>query len=550
MGLLATGRHQLDDSDAPTHRVTRTASPALLIVGLGLVLAVLLAVPGRTVTTRLLEELFVALDGAHRVLSGQVPSRDFHTPLGPLAYYLPALGYRLAGSFGGAMPMAMALLLAVFAPVCAHVLGSRLRPVLALIFATFLLLVLAVPMRLGEGVTSLSFAGFYDRVGWVALSTLLVMHIEPRRGTSRLLALDVLCATLLTLLMLYMRPTYGLVGLAFLCLVLFQGGQRRWAALALILVALAGGLLELAWGGTANYVADARMALEAAGFLRGSWNQVLEQLLGNFADFLLLAVIAGIALWRGRRLRDAVFFLFCAAAGFWLINHNVQRWGILAVHAAAVVAAERILRAVDEAPNRTPATWINAAGVQLYVLGFVLPTIVHCALAFGLHAVTAAAGAGQPLPLPRMGEVRLADLWTGGDFGGSMWFLGTLEDGLRSIEAAGDGRERIFVVGGSNPFAAALDLPPPRGDAPQLRWEDTIDDTHHPAPEAVFAEVDLVLEWKSAGGSGPVGALYMPYVTTHFEPAGESEHWRLFRRAAGSPPAAQDPAPAAPPAES
>src|SRR5919112_1033505 len=88
--------------------------------------ALLLALPGQTVTTRYLNDLIVILDGAYRVAAGQVPNQDFHTPLGPFAYYLPAAGYALSGTLGGAMPTAMALATLLIALPMAHVLGTRL----------------------------------------------------------------------------------------------------------------------------------------------------------------------------------------------------------------------------------------------------------------------------------------------------------------------------------------------------------------------------------------------------------------------------------------
>src|SRR5438270_3090782 len=77
------------------------AATIALIVVLG---AVLLAAPGQTVSARYLNDLMVFLDGGHRIVSGQIPNRDFHTPLGPLVSLLPAAGLLLTGSRGAAMP--------------------------------------------------------------------------------------------------------------------------------------------------------------------------------------------------------------------------------------------------------------------------------------------------------------------------------------------------------------------------------------------------------------------------------------------------------------
>src|SRR4051812_13842616 len=140
-----------------------------LIVAMAAVCALSLALPGQSATAKYVNDLFIFLDGAHRVVSGQVPNRDFHSVLGPVVYYIPAIGLFLTGSLGAAMPIGMALLIALAAPVMEHILGSRIRPAIAVPFAAFLLLILTVPMNLGEGFISLSFGMFYNRVGWVLI---------------------------------------------------------------------------------------------------------------------------------------------------------------------------------------------------------------------------------------------------------------------------------------------------------------------------------------------------------------------------------------------
>src|SRR5215217_2878430 len=159
----------------------RMRSTSLLLLALGAVCALLLAVPGETVTTNYLNDLFLFLDGVHRIAEGQVPNRDFHTALGPLVYYAPALGYWLSGNLGGAMPVGMALIVIALAPAAAHILSSRLRPAIALPLAAFVILIAAVPINLGESIGALSFAMFYNRIGWSALTLLLVLYLRPSK---------------------------------------------------------------------------------------------------------------------------------------------------------------------------------------------------------------------------------------------------------------------------------------------------------------------------------------------------------------------------------
>ncbi|WP_127752032.1 hypothetical protein [Devosia sp. 1566] len=527
---------------------SRWRAPALLMFGLGVVLALVLALPGETIATRGLEDLFSILDGAHRIAWGQVPNRDFHSALGPLVYYLPALGLGLSGSYGAALPIGMGLLLVVVAAIAAHVLSSRLHLALALPFAAFLFLVLAVPMHLGEGVTALSFLFFHNRIGWVCLALLLVMYVEPKEAVGRGVALDIACATILVLVMVYTRATYGMVGGAFLLLMLITG-RWRWAGGALLATLLVAGGIELVWHGSASYASDVLMALQTGGWWRGTQGSIIDLLLGNFADYLLFGLLVALLFWRRFNWRDLLFFLFCAVAGYWLINQNEQRWGILTLHAGAAVAAEYLLRNMAARAGRPAGAVVNPPGVTLYFAALLLPTIVHCSIALLLHAGTALVNGGQALAIPRLEGVRLANLWTNGDFNGSTWYLGTITDGLAALENLPEPPQTVQVLNTPNPFSLALNLPPPAGDKLDLRWNATLNETFHPAPEDLFADAAVVMERTSAGGSGPVGQLYLPYVTESYSQVAQTPNWRLFRRDpadTGMPAAAAAPAPLAP----
>ena len=81
---------------------------ACWIVAIAIIAALLLAAPGQTVSARYLNDLMMFLDGAHRIVSGQVPHRDFHTPMGADTNGLPAIGLWLTGSLGAAMPTGVA----------------------------------------------------------------------------------------------------------------------------------------------------------------------------------------------------------------------------------------------------------------------------------------------------------------------------------------------------------------------------------------------------------------------------------------------------------
>ncbi|HLM39332.1 MAG TPA: hypothetical protein VK434_07015 [Microvirga sp.] len=507
----------------------RSAWPvAGVLLAAAAVFALLLAGPGETVTTAYVNDLFIFLDGAHRIASGQVPNRDFHTALGPFTFYLPALGYWLSGSFGGAMPAGMALLILVLALPIVHILGSRLRPMIALAFGIFLLLILAVPMNLGESIASLSFAMFYNRVGWVALSALLVMYLRPANPHKAGAVLDTLCAAFLTVLMVYTKVTYGAVALAFLAFMLFDRSQRRWAAGAIGLTLLAGLAIEAFWQSSLAHLADLMLTSRVSGS-RG-FVDLAAGFLRHLADYVMLGIFVALVLRRTRSLRDLLFFGLCAGPGLLIQNQNSQPWGIITLHAGAAVAAEILLRLEDrrQEPGSNPPPL--AAGAPLLLLALLLPTGLHCLMALGLHAGLAAARAGEPFGLPGFERVRLALLWSPGDHAFSTAYLASVRNGARLLATLPEKPRNVSVLDFANPFSAGLGLDPPRGDNAWLHWGRNVDAAHFLPPERLFAGVQVVMDPKWGINSEPLRGLYGDYIRTAFEPLRESDAWVVRQR--------------------
>ena len=504
------------------------------------VCALLLALPGQTVTTRYLNDLFLILDHTHRVVWGHVPSQDFHTALGPLASYVPAAGYWVSGSLGGAMPLGMALVIVALAPAIAHILASRLQPVVAFFYGAFLVAVLAAPINLGEPVTALSFAKFYNRIGWVALGALLILYLprgHAHRGSD---CLDAVCAALLTLVMIYTKATYGLVGSAFLLFMLFDRSQCRWAAGAIGLVLAVALVVESVWRSSLAYIADLRFALEINGAVRGTWGQIMDHVLGNFADYVVFALLSALALRLTGTVRDVLFYSQCAVAGFLVINQNFQAWGIISLHAGGAVAAEMILRHTKDRGVTTEWQALStAAGAKLLFIAFVLPTIAHCAIALGLHAIAASSRAGDSIGFAKLEKVRFANLWSGGDHEAGLAYLATIKDGAAALSAMSSLPECVVSLDFANPFSAILGLRPPRGDAPWLQWGRTITASTYLPAERMLSAAQIVIEPKPPAendaaaafepGSSP-RAVYGPYLAANFDVVRETGFWIVHRR--------------------
>lgn len=493
-----------------------------------IVFAAALAAPGVTITASYVNDLFIFLDGAHRIASGQIPNRDFHTALGPLSFYIPAWGYWLSGTMGGAMPSGMALVTLVLAFPIAHVLSSRLRPLLALPFGVFLLLVLAVPLNLGESITALSFAMFYNRIGWAALGALLVMYLRPERYRPWQDGIDALCATALTLVMLYTKITYGLVALAFLTFLLFDPRQRRWVAAAIALILISGIGIEAFWRSTPAYIADLIMSAQVSG--SRSLASLTITFVRHLADYTLLGIFAALVLPRTRSLRDFLFFGFCTIPGLLIQNQNSQPWGILTIHAGATVAAEMILRPQAQHSYREFPSSSLAAGAPLLLAAMILPIILHNFIALSLHSALAMTRTGKAFDLPKFAEIRIISPWMSNDRTLMHIYLESIESGARALESLPEAPIKVSVLDFANPFSAGLGILPPRGDSAWLHWNRNVNASHFTPPEQYFADVNILMLPKWGINHAPLRELYRAHIDSAFELLRDTEGWAIYQR--------------------
>lgn len=496
------------------------------IVAIALVCAGMLCLPGRTVTAAFINDVLIFLDGAQRIAVGQVPNRDFHTALGPLVFYIPAAGYLLSGNFGAAMPTGMAVLLVAFIPAMVRILPSRLSPPLAIGLAAFLVLLLAAPINLGSAIWQLSFAMFYNRIGWAALGLLLVMYLVPANQTGKADLADGLAAAFLLLVQFYAKATYGLVGLAFVVFMLSDRRQRPWAMVALLLTALAMLAIELFWRGTWDYIEDLRAAAKVSGGLNVL--SLIGNFLNNLADLTVFGIIAVIAFWRTRSIRDLLFYGFCVLAGLLIINQNAHGWGIITLYCGAAVAVARATRPLEnEGPDINSKHLVT--GLPLLLIFFLLPPVAHHGAALVLHTALAAGNAGEPIGLPLFRNVR--NLQSPAERIGFMGrYVDSITSGGQLLQALPNPPERVFVLDFANPFSAGLGIRPPAGDSAWLHWGRNINEKSYLPAEALFADVEIVMIPKIGINSLPLQQLYGSFISREFELWRETSEWKVYRR--------------------
>lgn len=511
-------------------RISGLFSPiALATLVTTLMCSALLVLPGVTATSMYFNDILIFLDGAYRVVHGQVPNQDFHTALGPLNYYIPGLGYWLTGRLGMAMPVGMAALALITAPIMIHVLGSRMRPLIGVPLAIFLVLLLATPMNTGEIPSKISFAMFYNRIGWVLLGILLVMHLTPRRPVRRQGLLDTAAAVMLTILLAYTKMTYGVVAFCFLVLMLLQPAQRGWAFVAIALCALVALVVEAFWGGTRAHITDLVKATQVSGVIEPYI--YVRSFLRTSGEYVVFVLIAGLALWQRPRLTDFLFYGFCGAAGFALLNQNFQIIGIVSMLAGAAVAAEILLRHQQLAPSRPMQTIIQGAPFAVLVL--LMPIALSSAAAIGAHTVVAVTKAGVALETPNGTDLRIVNILNKDQFEFYSGYGQTLGSGAALLASLDKSASRVLVMDFVSPFTSLAGLPPPEGGPAWMHDNRNFDlEFHLPAEEMLggVAVVMIPMQPVSEDTTEKMQQIYGPYLERHFRLTRSTGHWDLYQR--------------------
>jgi hypothetical protein len=354
-----------------------------VLTGLAVLLALPLVLPGSTYSGVYTNDLMIFLEGGHRVLSGQIPNRDFHTPLGALTVLLPALGL-LLGGVGGMMPWATAAFTLIFLPFLLYVCRSRLPLPYGLGFGIYVLLLIIGPVNVGEQVDFTSFAMFYNRFGYAVLS-LLFLLVLPRKMGAGSQGLDIIVAAGLLLLTFYLKISYFLLALVFLAALVVLTRMRLMGLLAAVFAALMIALVELFW-------AEPRLSRRhsrCGGGERCPPRIVVHPVARRAAQLdgcCQLPVRVRDRCLARRWLANTASMPLYGGRGGLLINQNAQMTGILTLIPAAMVAI--LSPGVTKADE---AAWPKVAALLL-IASLAIPFAAVSFVTIGYFAVKSARG--------------------------------------------------------------------------------------------------------------------------------------------------------------
>jgi hypothetical protein len=502
-------------------------------------------------------DVMALLDGAWRIVSGQVPHTDYHNPIGPLTELAIAFGMKIGVRSTLAIVIGSVLLLAVLLPWFWRIASRRLPAALAFASVLFAGVLLVSPRPLGYAIRDTTYAMLYNRQGYVLLSMLLIGVFIPRRappGDGS--AIDGFSIGLLSGLLLYCKITYFAIAAASLLLapILIRRSKPWFLAATAGFVAVCAAFFLLFHINPHSYLADIATAgrSQATGMRLGLLRHAAQN---NFLWIYLLFVCTGSCAWAGLRpgkpwlglispwLKTA--WIVAAALGIESGN-TAQGAGIEdpLFFVAGVIAIESLCRGSSE-PGPRPASRL-ALGVGVLLT---LPIFGGTIFARDLASLAYAAKwnlIDRPL-FPedrRIHSAPLRDFLVPASTGHitSYWpareYPARMNEGLDLLHKHLEKGDRIATIGLTNPFSFALGLAPARDGNQWWDLDISFNRHNHPTPIDFLGDATLVMVPRPIPGVRGWGFdtvaimldLYGGYLRANFEPVDSSEAWTLYRR--------------------
>lgn len=522
-------------------------------ISLLLVMAVVLATAAAVVATPVVvineafHDIFIPLDGAWRIVNGQWPHRDFHTPVGGLWYALHAVTYALLYADVRAIPATSAAVAVLLAGAASWVAIRRFDPLAS---ATFTLFVFGIAGGAGflDNVEGTEWLGTYNRWCWsLCAIALVITSVETRDGNGVRPAADGLLLGVALGALLWLKITFAAcaVSCVIATAVLARSTQRRRIAMVGLLTLVPAALALTSPLGR-GYLVDLRDAA-ALGSGLSRLHRLPGILLANLVPLAIVGVLV-IVLALRRAVARTDLLLVMAWVGFALVisTQNNERTSVL----------------VSVAPLVFAASWRPTDRLQRVVRVVALLLLLRfCLLDFYGIGWAVAQGHGYFLPptspvVTPDGRLVVDDHFhppPNEAFHRAVLGFPPRDDeqretsnqeeavefarGLKLARSIAGSRDRIAVLAFADPFPSVLRLPPPRGI---IQWFDA-GRTWSPESTPVhrlFGDATLLLEpafardWRTSRTA--IAATHTA-LATGWTKVASTPLWTVWRRRGADP---------------
>jgi hypothetical protein len=505
-------------------------------------------------------DVFILLDGAWRILSGQIPHTDFHNPIGSLAYFLIAIGMKVSDLSLNGFVYGNVIFLVSATSWGGLIFFSRLTPSLAFLSTLFIATLAIATRPLGYDPSITTYAMVYNRYGWVLLTLVVVqLFVADDRKGKKWERFDAASVGLLLGFLFFCKITYFVMGAASLPLALILRPRLRPA---ISLTAAGFGLICLGgWIALGVNPLDYVRDIQAAGQAQSPaqrFRELARALEHNSWQISLAAAVwyflVGLPDWRSVEkwsdtFRPTLVYLFILSAALVIEVGNAEEYSDIPFFFVAGVV---LLHDVWRVHRITPAlalrerNWKYLSSVAIIVFAFFGNIFSKDLLAIGHSIAGKAAGAADAAAPNRFDAVRLRNFVIphSSQWHTAYWLANEIperiNDGLALIRRHANPESKLVVLALTDPFSFPLELKPAKGVPTWWDLNYSFNKRVHPTPGAVFSDADFVLipilrEGDKGCCQPTVQALveiYGKYLKEHFSEIERSTFWILLKRSA------------------
>ncbi len=495
-------------------------------------------------------DIFFLLDNGWRALQGQRVHVDYSSAWEPLTFLLMAAGLAISGGSPAAPSYAVAIATLVSGLWAAWLAVARSRTLTAPVFAWCVTLLAGAPFAVGDSPSLTSHGMVYNRWGYALLSVLMLEgFLRPTQPGKARRILEPLLSGCAVGLALSLKITYFMVAAPLAVFSLWmrpeRGRRALWCAAGFGVTALL--LLVYLRFGVGAMIDDLVMAASGRSASLAWRHSPGEIAVGALGKLIPLAMLAAACVWLNRqresggewRWNHLVMALVAVAgadAALLMTNAQVLCYPLMAVFTLLVLfLIEPELRGSEQHEHAKTAPALLAAGLLL-----AMPVNLDNFLGLGF-ALQERIANPEPDGVLRFDSPRLRPLVlydaspTDPDrFSDGRLYVGSINDGMRLLEAHTHPSDKVATLDMFNPFAYALERAPIRGGMAAAQFNYFFSQRLHLSPERFFGDAAVVMvpkfpatrEFFYAG----YRALYLPEVQKRFHLAAESEHWWMYRR--------------------
>ena len=491
-------------------------------------------------------DALLLLDDGWRVLNGQVPHQDFHSPLGPIEFLLMAGGMKFAHGSAQGIAVGIAAFGFVLGGWSWLLSRKRMPPLFAALTATWTVLTATCPTPLGFDPRFLSCAMIYNRQGYALLGIILIECAFARDrsrfwgGFSTGLAVAVLVFLKLNFFGVAALMLLATIPLRRTDITRLYGFAAGNAALLLTFL-LYPRFSFAAFFADMSFVAHARgSSLNTGGLVHGA---AVCARSGSF--WLVIAMVLTVIMLaspRERRQRQmftvVLLTLVVLASGPLFLQTNSLENRCQLASLWIIVLLDPISALHLRLASKKVVTLAITAACLGGIVAALAPEISSTVNLLGYHTASQK-DSGVSVTAPGMERMRFYDSTSfydkvkSGDGDGG-YYAETLSDGMNLLKSQSKPNETALALGFHNPFSYLLRRRPAPGGSSYILIGNSISEAHMPPSDWVFDHADLMIlpehEGTHRASDQFIQSHYRDDLLRNYVFVGESRYWRLYRR--------------------